>query len=478
MPTSLDELRAACASPLPHPGAAEMGAIGQETLDWIIRYFTALPELSVGQPGSRARMEALLRQPLAEAGRPFGDVLAAFSDRVVPNNFRPNHPRFLAFIPAAPTFHSMLGEFLCSGTNFFAGVWLEASSASQVELTVLGWFKEMLGYPTMANGILTSGGSEANLTALVAARTMLSWEERARAVLYVSEQRHWSVDRAANIIGLHPSQVRPVPLDAEFRLSPDALASAIAADRAAGRRPWAVLANAGATSTGAVDPLDALAELCQRENVWLHVDAAYGWTAVLTPEGRTELAGIGKADSLTLDPHKWLAQTYEAGCVLVRDGSRLLAAFTIRPEYMQDVEPAADEVNFCDLGLALTRRFRALKIWLSMQVLGLGWYRRLVEHCCRLAELGQRLLEEAGGFEVLSRRLSIVCFRQIPGGMTEAQTDAWNLALVERLRKTGRVFLSSTRLGERVYLRFCFVNWRTTTADVEEIVRLLLAAKE
>jgi glutamate/tyrosine decarboxylase-like PLP-dependent enzyme len=194
----------------------------------------------------------------------------------------------------------------------------------------------------------------------------------------VSDQRHWSVDRAARIIGLHPHQVRALPCDDDYRLCPSALTSAIAEDRAAGKIPWAGVANAGATNTGAVDPLEELSAACHREGVWLHVDAAYGWPAVLIPEGRTILAGIEQADSLTLDPHKWLAQTYEAGCLLVRDGARLPAAFAMRPEYMQDVEPADDEINFCDHGLALTRRFRALKIWMSMQVLGLSWYRQLV----------------------------------------------------------------------------------------------------
>ncbi len=473
MPPSLAELRDACAAPLPHPDAAEMESLGQQTLSWVVQHLATLPEQPIGVSASRAAMEALLRRPLEETGRPFSDVLSDFADKVSPYAFRTNHPRFLAFIPAAPTVYSLLGDFLCAATNFFAGVWLEAAGPAQVELIVLDWFKELLGFPPEASGVLTGGGSEANLTALVAARETLSWEERSRAVLYVSEQRHWSTDRAARIMGLHPTQVRPIPVDGEFRLSLDALSGAIAEDRQAGRHPWAVVVNAGATNTGAVDSLDAVTGVCHRERVWLHIDAAYGWTAVLTEEGRAELAGIGRADSLTLDPHKWLAQTYEAGCVLVRDGSRLPAAFAIRPEYMQDVEPAEDEVNFCDRGLALTRRFRALKIWLSLQVLGLGWYRRLVERCLLLAELSQRLLEEAGCFEVLPRRLSIVCFRHVPAGVTDDRLDDWNLAIVERVRKTGRVFFSSTRLRGRVYLRFCFINWRTTTADVEEAVRLL-----
>jgi aromatic-L-amino-acid/L-tryptophan decarboxylase len=220
--------------------------------------------------------------------------------------------------------------------------------------------------------------------------------------------------------------------------------------------------------------------VCQREGLWFHVDAAYGWVAVLTEEGRRLLAGIGRADSLTLDPHKWLAQTFEVGCVLVRDGRKLTDAFTVRAEYMQDVEILTDEVNFCDHGIALTRRFRALKVWLSVEVLGVAWFRRLVGHCCRLARLSHLLLEEAGCFEVLSpTRLGIVCFRHRPGGeQDEGTLDRWNLALLEAARATGRVFLSSTRLRGRVALRFCFVNWRTTTADVEEAVTILRSLGE
>src|SRR5262249_13908981 len=241
--------------------------------------------------------------------------------------------------------------------------------------------------------------------------------ERDRAVLYVTEQRHWSVDRAAKVIGLRPEQLVPVPVDAGYRLRPDVLAGLVRQDRATGRLPWGVIANAGATRTGAVDPRAALAGLCREQRLWLHVDAAYGGSAVLIPEGKAELDGIARADSITLDPHKWFGQAFEAGCVLVRDGRRLAETFAIRPDYMQDVEPADDEVNFADHGLALTRRFRALKIWLSVKVLGLSWFRGLVERCCRLADFSQMLLEESPLFEVLCpRQLSIVCFRYVPPG--------------------------------------------------------------
>ncbi|MBI1915179.1 MAG: hypothetical protein HYS12_10635 [Planctomycetes bacterium] len=419
MTTPSNALRDRCAAPLPHPDAGQMQALGRQAMDWVVRHLATLADQPVGHTGTRAELEALLRCPPPESGRDFAAVLRDFEEKIASHAFRPSHPRFLAFIPSAPSFLSVLGEVLCAGTNFFGSVWLESAAPSQVELLVLDWFKELLGCPASARGVLTAGGSEANLTALVTAREPLSFEERARAVLYVTEQRHWSVDRATRVMGLRPDQVRPVPTDGRYRLRIDALAELIRRDREEGRRPWALVANAGATNTGAVDALAPLGDFCRREQLWFHVDAAYGWVAVLTPEGKALLEGIGAADSLTLDPHKWFGQTFESGCVLVRDGRLLGQTFAMRPEYMQDVEPAEDQVNFADYGIALTRRFRSLKIWLSVQVLGLSWFRRLVEHCCLLAEYGQRLLEEAGCFE------------------------------------------------------FCFVNWRTTAADVEEVVGLL-----
>ncbi|HYT94093.1 MAG TPA: aminotransferase class V-fold PLP-dependent enzyme [Gemmataceae bacterium] len=424
-------------------------------------------------------MEARLREPPPEEGADFARVLAEFEEKVAPFAMRVNHPRFLAFIPGAPTPLSMLGDWLCAGVNFFAGVWLEAAGPTQVELLVLDWFKQFLGCPPEAQGILTGGGSEATLTALVVARERLSFEERGRAVLYVTEHRHWSADRAARVIGLRPDQIRPVPATRAFALDPAALRATVVEDRTGGRLPWAVIANAGATNTGTVDPLAALADVCRAQQLWLHVDAAYGWAAVLTEEGRALLDGIGRADSITLDPHKWFGQTFEVGCVLIRDGRRLGETFALRPEYMKDVEPGADEVNFADHGLALTRRFRALKIWLSMKVLGVGWFRDLVSHCCGLAEYAQALLEHAGVFEILSpRQLSIVAFRYAPAGIAAPELDALNAALLDEVRATGRAFLSSTRLQGQLALRLCFVNWRTTASDVEEVVRLLLEIGE
>jgi glutamate/tyrosine decarboxylase-like PLP-dependent enzyme len=471
----VEVLRRCCRAPLDYPDSATLQGYSEQVLDYVLRHHETLPDQPIGRYAGRTEMEARLREPPPEAPQPFDEVLRAFGDHVAPYACRTNHPRFLAFIPAAPNYVAALGEWLCAGTNFFAGVWLEAAGPAQVELVVLDWFAEFLGLPVGTQGVLTGGGSEANLTALVVARERLTDEQRGRAVLYLTEQRHWSVDRGAKVMGLRPEQLRPVPADERFQISVADLKAAISQDRRAGLHPWAVVANGGATNSGAVDPLDALADVCAAERLWLHVDAAYGWAAALTDEGRRDLDGIARADSVTLDPHKWLAQPYDAGCVLVRDGRHLVQTFALRPDYMQDVEPAGDEVNFADHGIALTRRFRALKVWLSLKVLGVAWYRQLVTRSCQLAELAQALLEREPVFEILSsRRLSTVCFRYVPSPSDPAlDLDRLNLALIDALRATGRVFLSSTRMRGKVAIRVCFVNWRTTTADVEEVVSLM-----
>jgi aromatic-L-amino-acid/L-tryptophan decarboxylase len=477
----LSRLREGLELPLEHPNSATLEQWSHATVQHILAHWRTLPGQHVGRPATRQALEQLLGGAAPELGRPLSEVLAQFESAVAPHAVRVNHPRFFAFIPGAPSFPSVLGDWLCAGFNFFAGVWLEAAGPAQVELVVLDWFKKLLDCPESTAGLLTSGGSEANLTALAVARERLTFDQRTRAVVYVSRARHWSIDRAIKILGFRPDQLRPVPGPDDGPLGPSALAAAIAEDRAAGRIPWAVVANAGATSTGIVDPLADLALLCRAQGLWLHVDAAYGWPAVLAPEGRALLEGIGEADSITLDPHKWFAQTFEAGCLLVRDGKRLAETFALRPDYMQDVEPSGDEVNFADLGIALTRRFRALKIWFSVQVLGMSWFRRLVERSCMLAEYAEASLRARPIFQVMQpHRLSIVVFRAVPqgAGKDEGALDRLNLEIVDQLRACGLGFISSSRVNGHVALRFCFVNWRTTARDVDQVIDLLAGFAE
>jgi aromatic-L-amino-acid/L-tryptophan decarboxylase len=463
--------------PLPHPPLDQLEAALRQVEGWALHHHATLQAQPIGLAAAPAELRRRLDEPPPESGRPFAEILDRFTRDVAPFAFNVMHPRFLAFVPGAPCFPSIIGDWLTAAANYFTGVWLEAAGPTQVELTVVDWFKEWLGYPAQACGILTSGGSEANLTALVVARERISWSQRGKMVLYVSEGRHSSIDRAARVMGLHPGQTRVVPAAPDYRLRADALREAIRKDRAQRWLPWVVVANAGATNTGTVDPLDELAACCPEENLWLHVDAAYGWAAVLTEEGKRDLAGIAQADSVTLDPHKWLAQTFEAGCLLVRDGKLLAQTFQMRPDYLQDVTPGEGEVNLADHGIALTRRFRALKIWVSVQMLGLNWFRALAERSMRLADYAQHQLEGAGCFEILSpRQLSIVCFRYVPpqrSASREIDLDALNERLGRELLATGRAFLSSTRLNGRFALRMCFINWRTTSHDVDEIIGLL-----
>lgn len=454
-------------TPLRHPDEAELIRAAQMIESWAFEHSRTLHEQPVGHTGPPERLAALLDEPAPEEPRGFDSIFQRFVDHIAHYGHVSNHPRFLAFVPGAPSMPSMLGDWLAAAVNLFCGVWMEAPGATQVELTVLRWFTEILGYPTQARGILTSGGSEANLTALVTARETVPFEMRSRAVVYVSVQRHWSIDRAVKIIGLHPSQIQPIPDDSALRMRGDALLEQVRRDRAAGKHPWLIVANGGATNTGIVDALDELAKVARSENLWLHVDAAYGWAAALTEKGREALTGLGQADSITLDPHKWFAQTFEAGCVLVREGRRLGETFALRPDYMQDVIPTEGQINFADHGIALTRRFRALKIWLSVQMLGMSWFRDLVERSMALAEYAAKKIIQSPELELLSPpNLSLVCFRV-------RASEEENERRMHQLRESGLAFLSSTRLRGEFAIRMCFINWRTTASDVDVILEAL-----
>ena len=265
---------------------------------------------------------------------------------------------------------------MAAGYNINACTWLIASGPSQLELVVIDWFRRWLGYPESAGGLLTSGGSAASLDAFVAARESADYPER--ATVYMSDQSHSAQIRVAKIIGVRPECIRLLPCDERFRLDVEALARAVADDRAAGFNPIAVCANAGASSTGAIDPLEAMADYCETEGIWLHVDAAYGGFAVVTEEGKKLLRGIERADSIGMDAHKWFFQPYEAGCLLVKDARTLESAFAVHHDVLQDTIWGANHPNFSDRGLQLSRSFRALKVWMSVQTFGMAAFRRAV----------------------------------------------------------------------------------------------------
>ena len=339
---------------------------------------------------------------------------------------------------------------------------------------MLGWFAEWLGYPADASGVLVSGGSAANLTALACARERRVGAMRDDLVVYISAQSHSSVARAARALGFRPERVRVLPVDRAFRLRVDVLEQAIAADRAAGLLPLAVCANAGTTNTGAVDPLPELADLCAAHDVWLHVDAAYGGFAVLTERGRAALAGIERADSVTLDPHKWLFQPFECGAVLVRDPDGLRMAFEILPDYLRDVS-AHTEVNFSDRGLQLSRMCRSLKVWMSVQTFGLAAFRDAIDGALDLAREAAARVEASDELELLAPvELSVVALRRKPAGMDdERRIDAVNAALVGAVEETGDVYVSSTRLFGRQAIRLCVLNPTTTAEHVHSALDVI-----
>jgi glutamate/tyrosine decarboxylase-like PLP-dependent enzyme len=351
-------------------------------------------------------------------------------------------------------------------------VWPVAAGPNQIEMTVLEWFRQWMGMPEGSSGLLTSGGSGANLTALVAARhaAVEKGKDIRNLTVYTSAQAHSSVVRAAWIAGIARENVRTVAMDDLFRIDVADLKRAIAEDRANGLEPFVVVASAGTTNTGSVDPLDEIADYTQSESLWLHVDAAYAGFAALSDEGRRMLQGIGRADSLTLDPHKWLFVPFECGCLMVRDPSVLEDAFRIMPEYLKDVQPGEEEVNFADRGEQLTRYSRALKIWMSVSYFGTDAIRSEIDNSFKRARLLESLVNESKDFETLCpAQFGIFCFRANPDGVGSAQLDSLNERINSRVVSNGKFLISSTRLRGNFSLRMCTLGYRTTEEDIRAL---------
>jgi aromatic-L-amino-acid decarboxylase len=445
-----------------------MRALGYKTVDALVDWLADTTQ----PPIRRATPEEMARRLGAATGESFDDALATLFDDVIPFTSRSAHPRFFAYVPFAGTWPGALGDFVASACNVYAGSWQEGAGPTQLELEVLDWFKEWVGYPAASAGSLLTGGSAANLTAIACAREALVGAMRDDLVIYASDQAHSSIGRAARILGFRPDQVRVLPVDDRLRLEPETLATAMAADEAAGRLPFLTVANAGATSTGAVDPIADLAGLCRERNVWLHVDAAYGGFAVLTDRGRAQLGALALSDSLALDPHKWLYQPYECGCLLVRDGNALRQAFEIKSDYLRDAEVAKGVVNFADYGLQLSRTSRAFKLWLSLRTFGVDAFRKAIDHSLDLAELAHDRIDASTTLELAAPpSLGIVCFRRVD------PDDDLTDGLVAALEESEVGLISSTRVHGRPVLRMCILNHTTQAEDVERVLAFLETAE-
>jgi aromatic-L-amino-acid decarboxylase len=449
-----------------------MRKIGYQTIDLLIEFLDRGRDAPAIRRASRAEMEQRLREPEPRAPQEYDAILDQLGRDVLPFMSRTDHPGYFAFIPGFGTWPAAMGDLIASACNIYNGSWQESAGPSEIELIVLDWFKEWIGYPPEASGVLVSGGSAANMTALACARETLLGAMSDRVVVYVSDQAHSSMARAARVLGFRPDQVRVLPVDSLYRLRPETLEAAMNADRRAGRQPLMVVANAGSTNTGAIDPLDRIAALCREQSVWLHVDAAYGGFAALTVRGRQSLAGIELADSVTLDPHKWLYQPFECGCLLVREGGRLRQAFEITPDYLQDAEVAGQEVNFADLGIQLSRMCRALKVWMSLKFFGVDAFRDSIDRCLDLAALAQEHIEGSDELELLNpATLSVICFRRRPAGVVgEDELSRINAGLIHDLVESGQAMVSSTRLHGRYAIRMCIVNHTSTRSDVLRVL--------
>ena len=451
-----------------------MRQLGYRTIDMLVDRITG-PAGPVVRSATREELHKRISSPPPEDPVAFDDILAGLEEDVLPYVARISHPGYLAFIPGEGTWPGALGDLIASALNVDTCWWLGSSGPSALELVVLDWFRQWVGYPEKAQGVLVSGGSAANLTALACARETLIGPMDDRAVIYMSDQTHSSVARAARVLGFRPDQVRVIPTDREARIRLDSLRSTIANDIGAGLKPLAVIANAGTTAAGAIDPFHDLARICRENTIWLHVDGAYGAFAAITRRGKEALAGMELADSITLDPHKWLYQPIEVGALLVRDGRALRKGFEISPDFLKDIEAVGHEVNFSDLGLQLTRSCRALKLWMSLRYFGLPAFRQAVDHCLDLALHAQTRIEAHPELELMSpASLGIVTFRRHPVGEDdERMLERINAALADRIEQGGELFISTGRIRGRYALRLCVLNHSTSQAEVDRALELV-----
>lgn len=450
-----------------------MRQMGYRVVDTLVAYWQSLASRPIGQRAERLHLESLLNEPTPTTPQPFEQVLEEFLNKVLPYLIKVDHPRYFAFVPAPNDYVGVLADFLSAGMNIFVGTWMVGAGATQVERVVIRWLCDWFGLPDTAGGLFVSGGSVANLVCLAAARHRYP-DALARGRVYYSDQTHSCVTRAWRILGLRDEQLCILPADEQFQIPLEVLRRQIARDRADGWLPFCVVANAGTTNTGAVDPLEALADLCAQEGLWLHADGAYGAAAILTEEGKRRLQGIHRLDSLAVDPHKWLYQPMMAGCAIVRHFEHLRDAFHILPPYLQDKERGAAGVDLCDYGVELSRNFRALKLWMSLKVHGIEAFRQAMEWNLHLARLAEQALRAHPDWQIVSpATMGIVAFRYAPPHLSPEAADTLNRALIDKMIEDGFAMVSSTVLRGRVALRMCTLNPRATEADVQETVHRL-----
>lgn len=448
-----------------------MRKFGYSVIDTIIEHSMLVKDKPVVNPADRQRMEALLRETLPQQGTPWQQVFEQTLWDVFTHMMYTDHPRFFGWVPGPSNFVSVMGDLLASGFNIFTGVWAVSPGPTQIEIIVLDWLKELVGCPKLAGGVLVSGGSIANLSGLAVARRIKLQENTDKAVIYFSTQTHWSNERAARVLGFSSGQIRKIAVDADYRMDIDSLERQISMDRQAGLRPFCIIANAGTTNTGAIDPLAILSRICEKEDLWLHVDGAYGVAACLSEEGKQLLDGIEHAHSITVDPHKWFFQPYEVGCLLVRDQNWLGETFNITGDYMRNLEEEFESINFYSKGIQLTRGNKALKLWMSLKIFGVDSFRAAVNSGIHMAKYAQSLWQNMEGWQVTSpATLGVVTFRYAPEGADENYLELFNDRVANAVAEDKFAMVSTTRLNGKLVMRMCTINPRTTELDIAETV--------
>jgi aromatic-L-amino-acid decarboxylase len=456
------------------PGAARRKRLRGAIIASSERFLRKLEHLN-GYNLTDDKGAGLLRAPISEHGIPLEEAIELLEHDVVLPGGNTASGRHLAYIPGGGLYHSALGDYFAAVTNKYAGVFFGGPGAVRMENMLIRWVADLVGYPASAGGHIASGGSIATLSAIATARDAhdVTGAGVASAVVYLTGQAHHCNQKALRLVGLGDAQLRYVAMDESYRMRPDALEHAIAADRARGLRPWLIIAAAGATDTGAVDPLDDIATVARREGCWFHVDAAYGGFFLLTEHGRKVLKGIERSDSVVLDPHKGLFLPYGSGIVLARDAKALLATHDYTGSYMQDALREPGELSPADVSPELSRHFRGVRMWLPLILLGTRPFAAALEEKLLLARYFRQQIAESG-FEVGPEPdLSIVTYRWVPAGASLEEANRINRAIVEGSQRDGRVFLSSTMLDGRFTLRAVILVFRTHLRTVDLAIRVL-----
>jgi len=451
--------------------ADQMQQMGQETLAHIVAHVASL-----GVQPSRGNVDAAdlclaLREPAPEHGSDLASLLDPLFNEWIPRSFTTPGPGYLAYIPGGGLYPAALADFISAATNRYTGVWLAAPALVQLESNVLDWFRTWMGFPETARGLLTTGGSMAGFNAILCARERDLGDDIRPGVLYTSTHAHHSIEKAARLAGIRPDRVRLIPVDVAFRMRVDALERAIRDDRARGLRPFMVASSAGTTNTGAVDPLDAIADLCASEGVWHHVDGAYGAFFHMCEELRPLLSGLSRADSLTLDPHKGLFMPYGIGALLVRDGAWLRSAHAVSAGYLPGTPDPDLFYDPSQYGPELSRGFPGLRVWLCLKLYGAERFRAaLVEKRALAIQAAGRISSLPGVVMVAPPELSLFAFYLTwPGASIEDENTA-TTALLERVTARGRVMITGCSVDGRYLARVCVLSFRSRQAQIDACV--------